>query len=103
LNGIYGSNLHRLASFLTVGLDMARKMIAGVIYKAVNVPYDEDRPEFDCYCPAAYVIPDNVIGDCWVCDEKGNIHAGYCNSPVPVHRDNLGEVVGNYYKMIMEG
>ena len=39
------------------------KMIAGIIYRAVNAPYDEDKPQFDCYCPAGYVIPDNVIGD----------------------------------------
>jgi len=75
---------------------MIKKMITGVIYEAVE-PHDSERPEFDCYCPADYVMADNAIGDCWVCDEHGNIHPGYCNSPVPVCCENLGEVVGNMY------
>ena len=70
------------------------RMIAGVIYRAVKGPYDEDYPEYDCFCPCEYVTPNCVIGDCWVCDKNGNVHPGYSNCGVPVCRENLGETVG---------
>ena len=69
------------------------EMIAGVIFKAAERPYDEDCPEYDCYRPCDYVSPENMIGDCWVCDKNGNVAPGYFECGVPVHRDNLGEEV----------
>ena len=62
-----------------------------VIYMAV-APYDESRPEFDCYNPVE--TGEWWIVDCWPCDMHGNIHPGYNVSPVPVHTENLIEKVG---------
>lgn len=73
---------------------ITNKMISGVIYRAIGGAYDEDCPEYDCYCPCDYVGPQCVIGDYWVCDENGNIAPGYSNCGVPVCRENLGETVG---------
>ena len=61
------------------------------IYRA-NVPYDEERPEFDCYNPA--YSGDFYMVDCWPCTDSGEIHPGYNVCAVPVHTSNLGEIVG---------
>lgn len=72
---------------------MAKQMVPGIIYKAIGGPHDDERPEFGCYCPAAYAA-DCVVGDCWVCDDRGNLHPGYNVSPVPIAVERLGETVG---------
>ena len=75
-------------------MSMHKKMVAGVIYQAKRGHvYDSTKRKYDCYCPVDYAHG-CVMGDCWVCDERGEIHPGYCNSPVPVDVDSLGEVVG---------
>ena len=74
-----------------------KKVFSRLIYKALDEngepkPYDEERPEFDCYMPV--FSGDFEVVDCWVCDEHGNKHEGYNVSPVPVHTDLLGDLVG---------
>jgi hypothetical protein len=69
------------------------KVIEGLIYKAKRGHvYDQEKKQFDCYAPC--YTGDFGLVDCWVCDEEGNIHAGYNVSPVPVSPDVLGKVVG---------
>lgn len=66
-----------------------------LIYKAKRGQiYDSDKPKYNCYLPAN--SGSYSLFDCWVCDEHGNIHPGYCNSPVPVSADQLGQVVGEH-------
>ena len=63
------------------------------IYRAVNGPYDESKPQFDCVRPA---MDDNgrySVVDCWITDSQGNIHSGYDVSPVPVAVENIGKMV----------
>lgn len=72
-----------------------KKMVAGVIYRAKDDCYDEDYPAFACYSPVDYA-DGCFIGDCWVCDEQGNICPGYNVSPVPVNVEDLGEVIGKF-------
>lgn len=77
---------------------MHKKMFAGIIYKGIE-PHDFERPEYDCYCPVEYANA-TWLGDCMVCDEKGNAHPELCF--IPVHVDSLGEVVGNFYQVLGE-
>jgi len=75
-----------------------KTMIAGMIYRAVEA-YDPDSSQFNCYLPVEYA-DGCVIGDCWVCDEKGHVHSGYANAPVPVDASQLGEPVGHIFGRI---
>jgi hypothetical protein len=74
-----------------------KKMVSGIIYKAKKGHiYDPDNKKYDCFSPASYADGCKNIGDCLVCDEKGNMHPGYVTHPVPVHVDVLGSPVGTF-------
>lgn len=72
----------------------ARRTKSNNIYQAKRGKiYDPEQKQFNCYRP---VYDGSFFTlDCWVCDKEGNIHPGYNISPVPVHVDNLGRVVGS--------
>ena len=75
-----------------------RKMFAGVIYRAKRGHvYDPRHPRYNCFTPAEYADGCDNIGDCWVLDQRGNIHPGYNVSPMPVCVAVLGEVVGTVF------
>jgi len=67
-----------------------KRIVSGIIYRAIE-PYDEERPEFDCFMPESYA-DGCYIGDCFVCDEHGNKHPDM-ESPVPVNSGCLGDPV----------
>lgn len=67
-------------------------VVQGVIYESKDGPYDEEKPQYNCYSPA--MSGDYGIVDCWICDKKGNIHPGYDVCPVPIDTEDLGDVVG---------
>ena len=77
---------------------MANRMFSGLIYRAIaGEVYDDENPEYDCYCPAEYAN-DCVVGDCFVCDEDGNSCPGH-ECAVPVEASSLGEVAGKLMPM----
>lgn len=64
-----------------------------LIYRAKRGQfYDPEAPRYNCFNPAS--SGRYSVFDCWVCDERGNIHPGYNVSPVPVNARRLGDVVG---------
>ena len=69
----------------------AKTVSARLIYQA-DTPYDEQRPEYDCYNPVDtgrwWMV------DCWVCNAAGEIHPGYSVAPVPVNTNGLLDPVG---------
>lgn len=70
-------------------------MYAGLIYKAKRgCIYDDDEPQYNCYLVVEYANG-CIMGDCWVCDEQGNIHPGYNVCPIPISVESLGQIVGN--------
>jgi len=67
-----------------------KHVIQNGIYKA-SEPYDPDLPEYDhyicCHTGNFWIV------DCFPCDSTGEIHEGYNVHGVPVHVDNLEELV----------
>jgi len=73
---------------------MKKTMIAKLIYRAKRgCVYDNDQPQYNCYSPVDYA-DGCQMGDCWVCDEYGNIHPGYSVSPVAISVESLGAIIG---------
>jgi len=71
-----------------------------VIYKAIEL-YDDEMPQYDCYTPDIDANSNEMYCfDCWVCDEKGNLHPGINRSPVPVRKENLGKAVKLYPRFL---
>lgn len=64
---------------------------AGVIYRAIEGPYDDKHPEFDCYKPVR--THTGWLCECWVCDKSGRIHPCFAMRPIAVQAKFLGEVV----------
>jgi hypothetical protein len=55
--------------------------------------YAEPDSRYRYLRPAGYTEPFAEISDCWIVDRQGNKHPGYKVSPMPFHRDDLGERV----------
>jgi hypothetical protein len=71
---------------------MAKKMVAGVMY-ALKRGTVSNQGKYKYAVPADYA--DGCwMGDCWIVDIDGNVHPEYNVSPIPLHADSLGEVVG---------
>lgn len=76
---------------------MAKKMVAGVMY-TIKRGRMTDRGKYKYAVPVDYADC-CTFGDCWLVDIDGNIDPGYNVSPVPIHADSLGEVVGIWVKV----
>ena len=67
------------------------------IYRAepgeIETKIAADPGRFTCLRPAAYVLPECEIGDCWIVDARVNRYRGCAMYPVPFHRSALGERV----------
>jgi len=57
--------------------------------------YSEPKSRYRYLQPASYTEPSSEISDCWIVDRWGRKHPGYDVSPMPFHRDDLGEPVTN--------
>jgi hypothetical protein len=72
-------------------------IVPGVIYRFKRgqvAAYSTDPRVYRFAVPADYWLPATIIGDVWITDEAGNVDPGLACSPVPVHRDSLGVIVG---------
>lgn len=70
--------------------------VFGAIYRRKDGQADSSAtsPYFNCYMPASNNIPAKAwIADCWVCDSNGNIDPGLSASPVPVRKEDLGNII----------
>lgn len=70
--------------------------IFGAIYHRKDGQADSSAtsPIFNCYMPASNSIPAKAwIADCWVCDSNGRIDPGLSASPVPVRKEDLGNII----------
>ncbi|KAI9130119.1 hypothetical protein [Acaryochloris sp. CCMEE 5410] len=62
----------------------------GFVFKVKPESIHWDREDRYFYAiPSHYCSSQCEIGDCWIVDQSGNIHPGYCNSPIPLCRDAL--------------
>ena len=64
-----------------------KRMFTGFRYK-LKEPYDRANPKYRYAQPAEYA-DGCVMGDCWIVDQVGRVHPGYCNSPVPLDASRL--------------
>lgn len=70
---------------------MHKTMHYGYRYKVKkSSAYWEQYARYKYAQPVAYADK-CVIGDCWIVDDRGDIHPGYSNSPVPLCVQALSE------------
>jgi len=70
--------------------------IFGAIYHRKDGQADSSATShiFNCYIPASNDIPAKAwIADCWVCDSNGHIDPGLSASPIPVRKEDLGNII----------
>jgi hypothetical protein len=66
--------------------------------------HNPDGKRYD-FCKSVKGSSGCYIADCWICDKNGNIHPGYCDSPVPMNINSLTELIHNseVYHFEVEG
>ena len=97
INRILGKKRGPGKSGSLVGEKMKNKILQGIIYKFKRgqvSAYSSDPRVFNCAIPADYWQQETYIGDVWITDMQGNVDPGLSCSPVPIHRDALGAVIG---------